>query len=204
MTYKYEIKPYFKIPKRLKKTPLLTAKQILMATSPKTVKNSSKVAIQSVDIRPAPAAFLEGYFKYKLDTHNVENGHNYRVTLFVETPIIKANTKVIIDSPNPLWVYTYEYAMAKRGNAFIYRCNGDAPIIKNPRLKAGVDHHVYAALKYLIKSSKSIYGTYLEEKEKAAKAKAKNKTTSKLSTKLKTKVLVKKPVNKLKAKTKRL
>lgn len=198
------MKPYFRVPKRLKKTPLLTVKQILMVTSAKTVKNSSKVAIQGVDIRPAPAAFLEGYFRYKLDTHNVENGHSYRIVLFVENPIIKSDTKVIIDSPNPLWVFTYEYAMAKRGNAFIYRCNGDPPIIKNPRLKAGVDHHSYAALKYLIKSSKSIYNTYLAEKEKAARAKAKAKTKSSSSTKLKTKVLVKKPVNKLKAKTKRL
>jgi hypothetical protein len=46
--------------------------------------------------------------------------------------------------------------MAKRGNAFIYRSNGDRPIQTNPSEKPGIDHHVYASIKWLAKNSKNV------------------------------------------------
>jgi hypothetical protein len=176
MTYKFEIPPYFTQPVLKKKTPKLTAKEIIASASPNTIKLGKKVAITDAIIKRTPKALSEyGYTTYRLNTRNMENGHQYRITILSDTPIIKSTSKLIIDSPNPKWVFYYEYAMAKRGNAFIYRSNGDPPVVKNPSQKPGIDHHVYASIKYLSKNSKEIMQAVIAEKARIAKEKAKLK-----------------------------
>lgn len=155
MTYKFEIKPYYSKPIRKKKTIKLSAKEILMSASPNTVKRAKIVAILSAKKMRTPS-ILEGFTTFRLNTQNMENKHKYRITIFSDTPTIKSTSKLIIDSPNPLWVFRYEYAMAKRGNAFIYRSNGDRPVVTNPGEKPGIDHHVYASIKWLAKNYKNV------------------------------------------------
>lgn len=174
MTFKYEVKPYFTAPIRKRKNPKLTAREIVSAASKNAVKKAKLVAIVNVEIKRTPK-ILEGYTTYRVHTHNTSNKHEYRLTIWSDTPVITSKSKLIIDSPNPVWVFTYEYAMAKIGNAFIYRCNGDPPLIKNPGNKPGIDHHVYAAIKYLSKNSKEIMLRIEAEKEKIRKAKAREK-----------------------------
>lgn len=41
----------------------------------------------------------------------------------------------------------WEFALNKKGAANIKYCNGEPPLIKNPRLVAGCCKHIYAVLK---------------------------------------------------------
>lgn len=152
MGFKTSIKPYFKTPKLLARTPRLSIRQIAQKVSNETRLKSRIVGIEDVSVGRTPRV-LEGYTCYRIATRNTENGNQYKITIYSPTPKVTLDSKIIIDSPNPKWVFAYEYAMAKRGNAFIYRSNGDPPVQTNPRLKPGMDHHVYRALQYLIKNT---------------------------------------------------
>ena len=150
MTFKYAIKPFFKVPKRMRKEPTLTIRDIN-----KYVLNDTKLKSRIVGIEQAyegnTPAFLEGWITYRFQTRNQENGHRYKLAFFSPTPKVRLNTKLVIDSSNPAFIFQYEYAMAKRGNAYIFRSNGDAPVRTNPSLRPGVDHHAYRCLQYLVK-----------------------------------------------------
>lgn len=134
----------------MKKTPTLSIRDIARHVSQETRLKSRIVGIEQAYEGNVPAA-LEGYTCYRFVTHNTENGHRYKIAIFSPTKRVTLDTKVIIDSPNALFVFRYEYALAKRGNAFIYRTNGNPPVQTNPKLKPGMDHHVYRALQHLIK-----------------------------------------------------
>lgn len=152
MTFKFGVSPYFKKPKRLRKTPKLTIRDIAERIPQSVRMNSRKVGVISVKRGRAPA-FLEGWTVYRVITQNTSNGHRYRISIFSPKRNITLDSLVIIDSPNPLFVFRYEYALAKRGNAYIYRTNGDPPTITNPRLIPGFDHHTYRAIQYLIRNT---------------------------------------------------
>jgi len=152
MSYKTSIKPYQKTPKMLVKAPRLTIRQMANKIPNETRLKSRIVGVEDVKKGRVPAA-LEGYTCYRLQTRNIENSHQYRISIYSPTPKITLDTKVIIDSPVPAFVFKYEHALAKRGNAFIYRSNGDPPVQTNPRLIPGFDHHSYRCLQYLIKNT---------------------------------------------------
>lgn len=149
------VRPYFKTPRRLRKTPLLTVRELAEKTPSRIRRNVKNVAIRDVRVGKTPK-LLDGYVTYRVDTINMENKHRYIITVFCPTPRVKADSKVIIDSPVPLYVFTYEYSNARRGNGFIYRTNGEPPVQKNPRNLPGLDHHAYAALRYLINKTRDI------------------------------------------------
>lgn len=150
MTFKHGIKPYFKTPKRMKRDPSLTIQQIARHVPKETRLKSRIVGIEAAYEGNVPKA-LEGYTCYRFVTRNTENGHQYKIAIFSQTKKITLDSKVVIDSPNALFVFRFEFALAKRGNAFIYRTNGNPPTQTNPGLKPGMDHHVYRVLQYLIK-----------------------------------------------------
>lgn len=154
MTFKHSVSPYFKTPKRMRKTPQLTIRQMAERIPKSTRLKSRKVGIVSVKRGRVPA-FLKGWTAYRGVTQNTENGNRYRISIYVPTRNVTLDTKAIIDSPNPLFVFRYEYALAKRGNAYIYRSNGDPPNFTNPGLIPGFDHHVYRLIQYLIKQTNS-------------------------------------------------
>lgn len=155
MTRKFAVKPYFKKPRSLRSKPLLTIRDMAEKTKPATRKRARKVAILSVKASPAPPQY-RGWVTYRVLTRNTVNQHEYVITVLAPQPRVYAIDKVIIDSPVPLFVFTYEYALAKRGNAFIYRSNGDPPVMKNPSNRPGLDHHAYAAVRHLITATRSI------------------------------------------------
>lgn len=155
MTRKFAMKPHFRTPRRLRKTPLLSLREIAERTLPATRKRANKVAILRVKKQPAlPVMGLQGWTTYILSTKNMENKHEYRVTIFVPQDKVMSKDKVMVDSECPAHVFRWEYALARRGNAFIYRSNGDPPHSTNPSNRAGVDHHVYAAFKFLLRATK--------------------------------------------------
>lgn len=153
MTMKFAVKPYYKTPKRMRKTPLLTVSDIANKTHPATRKRSRVVKINGCRIARTPR-FMEGWTTYRVDTTNMENKHRYIITIFAPDPVVRRDSKVIIDSPNPLHAFKYEFALARRGNSFIYRSNGQPPHQTNPGQIPGMDHHAYAALRFLVKESK--------------------------------------------------
>lgn len=150
MTFKYAIKPFFKVPKRMRKEPTLTIRDINKYVSNETKLKSRLVGIEQAYEGNTPK-FLEGWTTYRFQTRNSENGHQYRLAIFSPTPRVRLNTKVVIDDQCPVYIFMYEYAMAKRGNAYIFRSNGDAPIRTNPSLRPGISHHAYRCLQYLVK-----------------------------------------------------
>lgn len=155
MTRKFAMKPHFRTPRRVRKTPTLTLREMAEKTPPATRKRSNKVAILRVKKQTTlPVMGLKGWTTYILSTKNMENKHEYRVTIFAPQDNVMSKDKVIVDSECPLHVFRYEYSLAKRGNAFIYRSNGDPPLSTNPSMRAGVDHHVYAAFKFLLRATK--------------------------------------------------
>lgn len=152
MSFKTSIKPYYKIPKRMRKQPTLTISDINKYTPNDTKLKSRIVGIEAAYEGNTPK-FLEGWTTYRFQTRNVENKNQYKLVIYSPTPKVTLDTKVIVDSPNPLHVFRYEYALAKRGNAYIYRSNGNPPVQTNPNLKPGVDHHIYRCLRYLINNT---------------------------------------------------
>lgn len=166
MTLKFQVKPYNKVPKRLRNTPRLTVEQILEKVLPATKKRSRVVRINGARVARTPK-FLPGWTVYRVDTQNTENRHRYIITIFTPTTLIRKDTKIIVDSPNPLFVFRYEWAMAKRGNAFIYRSNGQPPVQTNPGGRPGLDHHAYAALRFLLKESRRYAKEMMSKASKA-------------------------------------
>lgn len=154
MSFKTSVKPFFKVPKRLVKNPRLTIRQIAEKVSNDTRLKSRIVGIEDVWEGNVPKTLsADGWVCYRAQTRNTQNQHQYRIAIYSQTPKITLDSKVIILSPNPLFVYRYEFSMAKRGNSFIYYSNGDPPLQTNPKLKPGIDHHVYRVLQYLIKNT---------------------------------------------------
>ena len=152
MGFKTSIKPYYKTPKMLVKSPKLTIREIASKVPNETRLKSRIVGIESVWEGNVPRA-LDGWVCYRAQTRNTKNGNQYRLAVFASNPAITRDSKVIIDSPNPLHVFRYEVALAKRGNSFVYRSNGNPPTTTNPRLIPGLDHHMYRFLQYLIKNT---------------------------------------------------
>lgn len=154
MSFKTSIKPYYKTPKRLVKNPKLTIRQIAEKVPNKTRLKSRIVGIEDVWEGNVPRSLSEeGWVCYRAQTVNTTNRNQYRLAVYSPTPKITLDSKIILISPNPLHVFRYEYALAKRGNSFIYYTNGNPPLQTNPRLTPGMDHHMYRFLQYLIKNT---------------------------------------------------
>lgn len=141
-------------PKRLRSTPKLTARELLASIWPTDKEKSTSISVRTMKKVKAPK-ILEGYACYRFTTFNRDNRHVHKVTLFFEDGRVGYNAKVIVDSDTPRFLFYYEYALAKRGNAFIYRSNGEPPLRTNPRNKAGIDKHIFVCLRYMIKFHKA-------------------------------------------------
>jgi len=152
MGFKTSVKPYYKRPKLLVKSPRLKISQISRHTSMDTKKKSRVVAIEKAWEGRVPPS-LEGYTCYRGQTRNTKNGNQYRLAVYSKDKKITKESKVIIDSPNPLAVFRFEVALAKRGNAFIHYSNGDPPVMTNPKLKPGMDHHMFKFLSFLVRNT---------------------------------------------------
>lgn len=140
-------------PKRLVAEPKLTAKQLLLSVWAGDKERARDIAVKQVKKFKPPKA-LEGYIGFRVATLNKTNRHIHRVTLLFKGRV-GPKSKLIVDSDTPRHTFFYEYALAKRGNAFIWRSNGDAPVRTNPSNKAGIDKHTFTALRYVLRSTEN-------------------------------------------------
>lgn len=140
-------------PKLLRRTPRLTAKELLSSVWPGDKERSADIAVKQAKRVRTPKA-LPGYIVYRVATLNKDNRHIHRVTLLFDGKVAPS-AKVIVDDDTFRHVFYYEFALAKRGNAFIYRSNGDAPLKTNPRNKAGISKHTFVALRYVLRAKRA-------------------------------------------------
>lgn len=63
---------------------------------------------------------------------------------------IHRHTKVLVQCTCEAYVYTYEYANAYFGAAYMLYCNGEPPVMKNPGLAVGLCKHLVALSKIAI------------------------------------------------------
>lgn len=142
--------PFQQKPKLLRSEPKLTAKELYVSVWEGDKERAKAISVKSLkEIKPPKN--MPDYIVYRIVTYNHENKHTHYVTLMFKGKV-SANAKCIVDSDTPRFVFFYEYALAKRGNAFIYRSNGEPPLRTNPRNKVGIDKHIRAALRYVIQS----------------------------------------------------
>lgn len=137
-------------PKRLVKEPKLTAKQLLASVWAGDKERARDIAVRQVR-KFKPANKLEGYIGFRVATYNKLNKHIHRVTLLFKDRV-GPKSKLIVDSDTPRHTFFYEVALARRGNAFIWRSNGEAPVKTNPRNRAGIDKHTFTAIRHVLRS----------------------------------------------------
>lgn len=93
---------------------------------------------------------------YRVQTYSKHNKHVHNVSLFcvgsTHPADINPESKIIVDCSCASHVFQAEYHLAKRGNAFMFRCNGEAPMVWT---KLTICKHTYQALKYVLKAAKN-------------------------------------------------
>lgn len=144
-------KPYGK-PKLLRRTPKYTAKELMARVWAGDKQRGEEIAVKQAKRIASPRA-LPNFITYRVATYNKDNKHIHRVTLLFMDKV-SPNSKVIVDDDTYRHVFYFEYALARRGNAFIYRSNGEPPIKTNPRNKVGISKHTYVALRYVLRAAK--------------------------------------------------
>lgn len=145
-------KPYDK-PKLIKRPPKLTAKELLNSVWAGDRERGDDIAVRQVK-RISPPKILSDYIAYRVATMNKDNKHIHRVTLLFQGSV-GPSSKVIVDDDTYRHVFYFEMALAKRGNAFVYRSNGDMPVKTNPRMKPGISKHTYTALKHVLYAARA-------------------------------------------------
>lgn len=139
-------------PKLLRKEPKLTAKELYNSIWEGDKERSNDISVKTVkEVKPPKS--LPEYIVFRCVTYNHKNKHTHYVTIMFKDRV-SANSKCIVDSDTPRHVFFYEYALAKRGNAFIYRSNGEPPVRTNPRNKVGIDKHIRVVLRHLLKNNR--------------------------------------------------
>lgn len=147
-----DVAPPYGRPKLLRKPPKLSAKELLGSVWAGDKERSADIAVKQLKKVRSPKQ-LPGTITYRAATLNKTNRHIHRVTLIFFDKVAPS-AKIIVDSDTYRHVFFYEYALAKRGNAFIYRSNGEPPLRTNPRNRAGIDKHVYTALRYVLRAKR--------------------------------------------------
>lgn len=148
--HQHDSMPAYSKPKLLRKEPKLTAKELLASVWPGDKERSKDIAVRRIKRVRSPKA-LPNYITFRAITMNKENRHIHYVTILFKDRV-GPKSKVIVDSDTPRHTFFYEYALARRGNAFIWRSNGDPAVRTNPRNKAGIDKHTFVALRHILRS----------------------------------------------------
>jgi intein/homing endonuclease len=125
-------------PTLIKKQPQLTIKDIVNFTPVETKQRSKDIRVRSIKRMAVPNSSVveKDAVIYKVTCNNPDNRHDHDVTIIIpDGTEFSPSSKARIDCSCPSFVYHSEYALAKRyGNAYIWRCNGEAPVETNPGL----------------------------------------------------------------------
>lgn len=146
-------------PKRGRKTIKLTAKQVYDTCWASRKKGVARLAVRNVkqgvmkksDVLPPDTPY------YRVAIYSKDQKHDHKVTIFLpEGKPLTTKSHIIHDCNCADSMFTFEYAMAKRnGTMFLWRCNGEPPMQRNPGNVSGICKHTRLALFYLLTRAKA-------------------------------------------------
>ncbi len=148
-------KPLIKPPKLLRATPSFTVKDLFKRVDEKKRTAAKEIAIKTMKTMIAPSSgriIPADTTIYRVQTYSKHNKHIHNVTIMLrkeELPFSEYS-KPIIDCSCSSHIFHCEYNLAKRGNAFLWRSNGDAPLVNT---KLTICKHCFVALRYMVRKA---------------------------------------------------
>jgi hypothetical protein len=146
--------PKLGAPKLLIKEPVYNFKQAITACFQDDKKRSRDIVVKKIQLMQnnTRGGIIEKTATiYRAICMNPENRHDHVVTIFIPSGSeFKVTEKFRVDCGCPRHIFHNEYALAKRfGNAYMWRCNGQPPVVTNPGLKFNMCKHSIAAIRGL-------------------------------------------------------
>ena len=128
----------------------LTYKQIYDKTPINRVENSTRVVVRSLKFGMSKKLQIP---KAIAQSWSPEKGANGKPKLFKYTTAIEFHDegKVRLACSCPDFLYRWEYALYKKGAAYLIYSNGDKPQETNPKMIGGCCKHVIAVMSALRK-----------------------------------------------------
>lgn len=148
-------KPLIKPPRLLKDLPTLSVKDLFKRVDENKRTAAKEIAIKTLKTMVAPTSgriIPADTTIYRVQTYSKHNKHIHNVTIMLrkeELPFTEYS-KPIIDCSCSSHIFQCEYNLAKRGNAFLWRSNGDAPTVNT---KLTICKHCFVALRYMVRKS---------------------------------------------------
>lgn len=147
--------PLIKPPKLLRQ-PKLTVKQLFKYVDQKKREAAKDIAIKAMRTMRLPKnskVIPPETLTYRIQTYSKHNKHIHNVTIMLPAQNeFSEEARPIIDCSCSSHIFHAEYNLAKRGNAFLWRCNGMAPTV-NTQLT--MCKHSYVALRYMLRRVKA-------------------------------------------------
>ncbi len=149
------MKPHFKPAKLVRSTPKLSVMQLLKLADAKKKELVKELAVRKLGTLELPAntkTIPTSTVSYRIQTYSKHNKHIHNVSVFlVDGNPFSEHSHVIVDCSCSDHAYRSEYNLAKRGNAFMWRCNGEAPLVNT---KLQICKHTHLALRYMVRQSR--------------------------------------------------
>lgn len=147
--------PLIKPPKLLRKTPKFSVSQLINLADQKRREAAKEIAVKTVNTMTLTKRGLfdpERTLTYRIQTYSKHNRHIHKVTVFCVDGVFDKDAKVVVDCSCSSHIFQCEYNLARRGNALLWRCNGEAP---TQNLKLTICKHTYQALRTMFRMQKN-------------------------------------------------
>lgn len=147
--------PIIRPPKLLKKTPKFSVIQLINLADQKRREAAKEIAVKTVNTMVLTKRGIFDPDKtttYRIQTYSKHNRHIHKVTVFCVESTFDKDAKVVVDCSCSSHIFQCEYNLARRGNALLWRCNGEAP---TQNLKLTICKHTYQALRTMLRMKKS-------------------------------------------------
>lgn len=148
--------PLIKPPRKLRATPKLTVKELFDRVDAKKREAAKDIAIRAIRTmdrtKKASTIIPADSLIYRIQSYSKHNRHIHNVTVFVvDGQPFSSKSKVIVDCSCSSHIYQCEYNLARRGNAFLYRSNGEVPMV-NTTLT--ICKHTFVSLRYMVRQAR--------------------------------------------------
>lgn len=147
-------KPYIKPPRLVKTPPRYTVAQLMKTVSAdrrQLVKNLAIKKLGTITLPISTKVIPNDTLTYRSQTYSKHNKHLHNVTIFcVDGNAFNEHSKVLVDCSCSDHVFRYEWNLARRGNAFMWRCNGEPPTVYT---KLSICKHAYITLRFMLRQS---------------------------------------------------
>lgn len=149
-------KPFIKPPRLVKSPPRFNVTQLIRTVSKDRRELANDLAIKKYGTLVLPKNITNKIIPsdtkaYRIQTYSKHNKHIHNVSVFlVDGNPFNEHSKCLVDCSCADHVYRYEYNLAQKGNAFEWRCNGEAPTVYT---NLSICKHTYLALKYMLRKN---------------------------------------------------